>query len=102
MEKQTIESIESIVYKLALRNSEKLVFRGLEIQAGLWDNLKTEVMVEVHKNYLEEAEKAAMTDKYYVHKLLTVMLCDPLRLSDPYLVTLPDGTVKWVPEYKNT
>ena len=77
--------MEKEVYMLALRNNQELIVRAAEIQAGLWANVP--VGIDIRVRYKGEQNS--------ISTWAPVVISDPYRMKDPYLVRIGTETV-WV------
>lgn len=91
--------MKDIVYRIALKSESAIIVRAAEIENGFWapENVPQEVTLNLYPRERHPDDQGDPTNKHVQEpRPCTVLMVDPERMRDPYLVRLPNGNSKWV------
>jgi hypothetical protein len=92
-----MEELKSIVYKLALQNNPDMIVRAAMIQANQMPKPEETVRANVYKlDFPEGQSPEGMAHSIVMD--LKIIETNWFRMSDPFLVQLPNGKSRWTSE----
>ena len=93
MKKSTIISI------LISSGKSDILERALEIDKGIKPPIPKTILVDIYKENLPSGFEFSNNKLGYITKPLEVLEYNPYRMSDSYLVELPNGNKVWKESY---
>lgn len=92
--------MKDIVYRIALITNPEIIVRAAQLESGLYRPEDHPETIEQSLYYSEWApeDKTIEPDTPHKHKKYhcPVLLFEPCRMNQSYLVQLPNGMAKWV------
>lgn len=89
------KSFKEILLEIALKSFPEMVVRAHQIKKECF-KVPTEVRVYVKYTELSVEQQENAQDKHSVEMICPVIGYDPYKMTEPFMIALPNGSTRWV------